>query len=158
MILAFAAFAPTEPDQVRPAVAAVCSATEKLGTTEPELRRALGALAARRETVVQNPHEPTQKDVRVDIEFKSASAVLYIVPAANRSFLAQFVLRRPLANLEVPIRIGAPLKAAREYLGVPDSEKPNALEYRCDYELGSTLRIGYTRGRVSSIEWHNWPD
>lgn len=104
---------------------------------------------------VRNRHVPGQTD-RLETRLCAAGRSTWYRGAttSDPDGLALAVeVRSPGAGLPPYLEIGAPIRAVRRALGVPQARTASSLTYALGMEGNGTVTIRRARGRVASVQW-----
>ena len=153
-LVAAESLAPLPGDTITPVLLA---AGRQWGTTEREIRRALGTPDDVTTEPFANQHDSTMTDTIIRLEYRDLTVALYRVTESRAEILLQVVLSRAGRPMPFGIGIGARrddvvaiLAPTREGL---DDERLETLEYQGGMESPGVVRFVLRRDRVQRIEW-----
>jgi hypothetical protein len=125
-----------------PAVRDTCRLFLAMPASEAQLAQRFGVERSRRAEPLPSKHERGGSDTRTTARFDNAEAVLYQWPGGAPKLVELRILKRVALEPPLPVNVG-------------DRAAADAV-YECT-KGGPTIRIRQSGGRVSSIEWNNWP-
>jgi hypothetical protein len=120
----------------------VCRTFLAMPADEAQLAKRFGVERSRRAETVRAAHEAGRMDTKTTARFDNAEAVIYQWPGGAPKLVELRIFKRVTLKPPLPVNVGDRLAADTTHPCVPH---------------GPTLRLQQSAGRVSLIEWKNWP-